>query len=370
MSKHNIDQILAALGDALKGIEQSSIIDYKSVSRNFPLKSLTGDHISGGKIQNFSSTGISDKATKEQIIVSDNGISVAKFSEGFKVNGNIEVEDARVKVLKADVIQADNIVGTIEYANDAPITFSGDSLDGKGMLWTGKGHTKQLVFVSNPDRFFVSENIEFARGKSITVNNIKLIDEKELGPTITKSNLQQVGRLKGLIVDGDIVLDQYIVYNSSTNRLGLGIEEPNAAFSVAEDGVEVIVGSKNGVKGFVGTFASHNLEIITDNTPRITVEATGNIILGNTSAGLSKVTVMGTLGINVNNPDPRAVFHANGAIKFNNKLHLSDTAAPTSGTYNVGDIVWNTNPQPGKFVGWVCTREGSPGLWSGFGRLE
>jgi hypothetical protein len=361
MSKNNIDQALAALADALKGIELNSSVDYKEISRKFPVRSLTGDHIVGGKIQNFASTGIEDTASKTQLTVSNDGVTVNNLIvnniENLKING----------ILKTKILEVDEIRADIKFEKDIPIVFSGDTLDGKGLLWAGQGYTKQFIFTSNPDRFFMSENLEFARGKSITVNNIKLIDEKELGPTITKSNLQQVGRLKGLIVDGNVVLDQYIVYNSDTNRLGLGIEEPNAALSVAEDGVEVVIGSKNGVRGYIGTHASHNLEIVTDNTPRIVVEAGGNIIIGTSN---SKTTVLGSLGVNVNNPDPRTALDVNGAIKFNNKLHLSGNEAPTSGVFNAGDIVWNNSPQPGKFVGWVCTREGSPGLWSGFGRIE
>lgn len=246
------------------------------------------------------------------------------------------------------------------------IIIKGD-IDGKGILWSGQGHNKQFLFASKPDRFFISENIDLAKGKSISVNNIKLLDEKELGATVTKSSLREVGHLKGLIVDGSMRIDQYIVYDSNTNRLGIGIENPNAALSVAEDGVEVVVGTTHGVKGFVGTFASHGLDIITDNTTRISIEAGGNITLG---SPVNKVTVLGTLGINVNNPDPRTALHVNGSIKFNNKIHLSDNGPPTSGNYVIGDIVWNSEPLPGRFVGWVCVNQGSPGLWSGFGRIE
>lgn len=256
-----------------------------------------------------------------------------------------------------------------EDVNVAEVPFiiiKGD-IDGKGILWSGQGHNKQFLFASKPDRFFVSENIDLAKGKTISVNNIKLLDEKELGATVTKSNLREVGHLKGLIVDGSMRIDQYIVYDSNTNRLGIGIENPNAALSIAEDGVEVVVGTTHGVKGFVGTYASHGLDIITDNTSRISIEAGGNITLG---SAVNKVTILGKLGINVNNPDQRAALHVNGSIKFNDKIHLNDHAFPTSGHYTVGDIVWNSQPAAGRFVGWVCVTEGSPGLWSGFGRIE
>lgn len=45
-------------------------------------------------------------------------------------------------------------------------------------------------------------------------------------------------------------------------------------------------------------------------------------------------------------------------------------AAPTSGTYKVGDIVWNTAPTGGGNVGWVCVQAGSPGVWKKFGTIE
>jgi hypothetical protein len=45
------------------------------------------------------------------------------------------------------------------------------------------------------------------------------------------------------------------------------------------------------------------------------------------------------------------------------------TARPTTGTYVVGDIVYNTAPAPGGVIGWVCTAPGSPGTFSGFGLI-
>lgn len=46
---------------------------------------------------------------------------------------------------------------------------------------------------------------------------------------------------------------------------------------------------------------------------------------------------------------------------------FSGPAAPTTGTYRVGDIVWNTAPVAAGVVGWVCVTAGTPGVWSQFG---
>lgn len=45
------------------------------------------------------------------------------------------------------------------------------------------------------------------------------------------------------------------------------------------------------------------------------------------------------------------------------------TDAPTSGTYNQGDIVWNISPSAGGYIGWVCVVGGTPGTWKGFGAI-
>jgi hypothetical protein len=165
------------------------------------------------------------------------------------------------------------------------------------------------------------------------------------------------------------MLDQYVVYNSSTNRLGLGTEDPSGAFSVAEDGVEVIIGTRDAVRGYIGTHASNTLDIITDNTARITITAGGNITLGNTKLAPVQVSVHGKLAVRVNTPDPEVDLHVNGAVKFNNKLQTTGKTYPTVGSFNSGDIVWNSEPRINQYVGWICVQAGTPGIWEPFGKI-
>jgi hypothetical protein len=249
------------------------------------------------------------------------------------------------------------------------INFKGD-IPGKGLIWSGDGYNKQLIYAENPGRFFMSETIDLAKGKGISVNNVKVIDDTELGSTVTKSNLREVGRLKGLIVDGGLSVNQYLVYDATTDRLGIGTDQPNATLSILDQNIELVFGASEPNVGSMGTFNSADLELVTDNTARLTIGAGGDITLGNPNFGPTKVKIVGSLGVNVSSIDPRTDLHVSGAIKFNDKLHLSGSEAPTSGAFNEGDILWNNSPQPGRFIGWVCTRAGNPGLWSGFGRIE
>jgi hypothetical protein len=45
------------------------------------------------------------------------------------------------------------------------------------------------------------------------------------------------------------------------------------------------------------------------------------------------------------------------------------TAAPTTGTWAVGDRMYHTAPSAGGFIGWVCTGAGTPGTWKTFGAI-
>jgi hypothetical protein len=133
--------------------------------------------------------------------------------------------------------------------------------------------------------------------------------------------------------------------------------------------IEVMLGTRDSIKGMVGTYASHDLDIVTDNTSRIAIGANGNIQLGNTKQPPVQVNVHGKLAVKVNMPDPEVDLHVNGAIKFNGKLHKYDRQHPIAGSFNAGDIVWNTEPRVNSFVGWVCVQAGDPGIWSPFGKI-
>jgi Pectate lyase superfamily protein/Right handed beta helix region len=49
---------------------------------------------------------------------------------------------------------------------------------------------------------------------------------------------------------------------------------------------------------------------------------------------------------------------------------VSGTAAPSSGSWARGDIMYHLEPVAGGNVGWVCVKGGTPGRWSAFGAIE
>ena len=138
----------------------------------------------------------------------------------------------------AEALKSDND----PTAQGSSILFK-DKIHSKGMLWAGKDYTKQLVYIENPSKIFSSESIDLAKGQALLINNLRVLSDTELGTTVTKSNLKELGRLKGLIVDGPVAINQHVFYDAASDRLGLGTDQPNAAVSIVEDGVEISIGS-------------------------------------------------------------------------------------------------------------------------------
>lgn len=241
---------------------------------------------------------------------------------------------------------------------------------GKGLIFTGEGNAKQLVLSNKPDRFFASENFDLAREKHFSIGGTVVLNSRELGSTVTKSSIKELGRLRGLIVDGSVSINQYLYYNATVDRLGLGTETPNAGLSVAEMGVEVMVGTNEDMHGMIGTFATTDLDIVTDNTTRITVKGNGDIDLGNPNRNPIAVKINGRLSVGVKNPDPSVDLHVAGPVRIQNRLHMYAPEPPNSGTFAVGDVVYNEKPSVGGHIGWVCLRAGSPGAWYPFGEIK
>jgi uncharacterized protein (AIM24 family) len=99
-----------------------------------------------------------------------------------------------------------------------------------------------------------------------------------------------------------------------------------------------------------------------DSSSAIKITGTGKVIV---EQGVQTTKIK----VNVNGGDDDVDIQTAGAVKFQGKKFEVNSQAPEFGQYTQGDIVWNDNPQPGDWVGWVCIRTGNPGMWKPFGNI-
>ena len=264
-----------------------------------------------------------------------------------------------------EVVENALTVEDVVLKSSKPLQFVADSEKGpygQGLQWRGDGPTKQFAYRANPDRIWTSESIDLSEGQSYYISNTPVLSLNELGNSVRNSNLTSVGTLQNLRTQGDLVIDDYIYYNSSLDALGIGTEAPNGKLSIATLDAEFIVDTDPGLVK-LGTWTTSDLDLITDDTVRIKIERNGTVTVK------EKLIVEQQVGIGVKNFGTDADLTVAGAIRFQGKKFDSSDTIPSSGTYLKGDIVWNSNPQPTGYVGWVCVREGTPGEWKPFGQI-
>jgi len=364
-----LKQGLDALQEAFESLAKKS-----PEPKPIPKRSLTGDHILGGKIQEFESTGIKDTSQKLSLVVTDKGITT-KFVKAEALIGNNTVKGSLTVEGNATVtgeltvkkLHVDELVADTRIERSSPLEFHPDKtgIYGKGIYWKGSGPTKQFVYRANPDRIWSSETIDLSAESFYAIDNTAVLRKGELGSSVRKSHLTEVGTLQNLKTQGDFVIDDYIYYSSAAQRLGFGTESPNASLSIVSLDSEFIV-DVEGPNTRIGNWTTDDLEIVTDDTARISISRTGNIVLG--SSGDSKVSVTGKLGVNVKNPD--VDLSTAGAVRFQGKKFEVDSKTPENGAYRKGDVVWNDDPKPTGYVGWICVRDGTPGEWKPFGQIS
>jgi hypothetical protein len=56
-------------------------------------------------------------------------------------------------------------------------------------------------------------------------------------------------------------------------------------------------------------------------------------------------------------------------LRIRRKIHHG-SAAPTTGTWERGDIFFDSSPTSGGKIGWVCTTAGTPGTWKAWGVID
>lgn len=211
-------------------------------------------------------------------------------------------------------------------------------LNGKGFTWTwGEGNLR-LGYRSG-GRIWSSGDVDVAAGKGYKIDNITVLSAKELGPQIRKSNLTEVGCLNSLTVSGPTELAGFAYFSDVHSRLGINTANPNGNISIFENNIEVIVHVPNQTTAHVGTHSNHNLAIITDNTERLVVKNSGEVVIGNETFKNGVLRVNGTLQVDTLIAETR--------IERSSPVEFKADAGGT--TYGKG-LVWIEQGQSKQFL--------------------
>jgi parallel beta-helix repeat protein len=271
-----------------------------------------------------------------------------------------------------------------------------------------QGECHNLVFSNNVLRsvghgFQVSSNvgtmtnividgnvIEDITGTAGTPDGIVL--QNVSGVTITNNTIRNAFRfgIYAAVVFGNVVISSNIV----TNTGGSGVAGPaifvgpNAGTTIDSLVIEgnMCAGHQMVTNGIIsiqqGSGAAATIAaLVLSNNTLIGVGATNNRGMYSTT-GI--VFTRGIVSGNVSDAIDQFVVGAGSGLSFRNNVSASllapDTtmgraipaasAIPSSGTFQVGDVVFHSAPAPSGNIGWVCTTAGSPGTWKAFGTIS
>lgn len=358
----DIRKSLESLADSIEKIQSQP-----SPKPEIKDRSINGNKINGGMITNFSSVGIKDESSRAVIAVRDDGLHVdavyvKKIANPLTVEGNLDVKGE----IHATKLHVDEVSADIRNERTSPLEFkgNGDLPFGKGLIWTGGEYTKQFVLQSKPARIWSSEDIDLHREKSYKIGTQTVLEKHSLGDSVIHSKLKTIGVLHNLNVAGSIEIDNFVKYNADTEQFSIGAEDPNGMFSLESFDHEFVIDPTDNKNWKIGTWTTSGLDIVTDNTVRLQIENTGKLRVH------SKTTFDCPVGIGVNNFEDDVDLTVAGAVRIQNRKQESGGESPSQGNYRKGDIVWNTDPKPTGYVGWICVRAGQPGDWKPFGQIS
>tara|TARA_B000000557_G_scaffold234875_1_gene210282 strand:- start:375 stop:1289 length:915 start_codon:yes stop_codon:yes gene_type:complete len=177
--------------------------------------------------------------------------------------------------------------------------------------------------------------------KSVRIDGNEVLWKDRLGNSVKFSKLVEVGVLKTLNVSDTLTVEG--------GKVGVNTLEPGGTLGVAKDGLEVVI-DVVGSTPFVGTNTSDRFSIGTNREPTLFVSHDNKI------------------GIKVKTP--KQDLDVAGPIRYQGQTHQYLKDEPVNGSHERGDIVWNSEPEPGKPLGWVCVKSGAPGTWRHFGEIS
>lgn len=311
------------------------VIDLYIWSRNVVL--------TGNRLENSHVAPIRGKVNADNLVVSGNvihgvtqhipssasGISLVPATVG-PVAGRYVITD---NIVKGGGFRGIEITGTADNKPEL-VEVSGNMIDTVADIGIYVGNVKHFTIASNMISDTGGSGITYA----LCEGNGKIADNLIKGAGST--GIGYVGVQKSLCL----------------SIAGNMIDSP-AAQGIAVENIGELLLHGNIVKNVVSVNGTQRAFRIGGTSAVDVASIKNNVVSGTVASGPVTYTGAGATALQEDGNS------WNGAVKYG-------SAAPTTGTYARGDIVYNTTPIPGSGIGWVCTSAGSPGTWKAFGTIE
>lgn len=276
---------------------------------------ITGDNISGGIVQNFSSTGIDDRATS---------IAVTVLDEHTIIENNLIAASSNIKGTL--VVEGDLIVRGIIPTDTAAFR---DIVQNAQSSVLAK--IDQNLFAGYTNLIFEKMQRDGIDLNRITVNGEEIISGNRIGNRIVESNLQRLGLVKDLQTQGESLLSETLYV--SNKRVGINTIEPGHALSVWDQEVEIVAAKRTQNTGMFGTVRQQEFVLSSNNKNNIVCRTDGSVVVQ-----LLQV----------------------GDVPMSSSSRIPASSQPK------GTILWNSDPDIGKPIGWVSLGNAR---WAEFGQI-
>ena len=253
-------------------------------------------------LDNFSSTGIDDRATHCQLTVMD---------ETTVVENKLTANSA--EVITALTVKDLVVKGSINTDNRSWDTLA-ESISEKTLKKLNEDWKESLI--ESITTKVSEQGIDIA---NIRAGDTYLVAGNQLASSITESSLRRVGTLQELSTSGKTVLnDTLVVVN---DRVGINTADPDSALTVWDEEISIGLGKNQKNEAYIGTNRNQSLSIVVNRQPQIVLNTDGETRINKLRVGQF------------------CIGH-------------SPQVPGWSGTR--GDIMFNSNPVPGSDFAWVC----------------
>ena len=251
------------------------------------------------------------------------------------------IDTSKLKVHRNNIIDFGNTAGIEDIADNVQLTIMNDAVVVENKIVTNQINSN-IVYTDT----LVAKDVAVDQPWVDTLKNNflesipKPKEPKDWSFKVAemeariKVNEERGGHLKELEVTGESLLSDVLYTTPGNKRVGINTMEPSDALTVWDQETEIVIGKHKVQEGYIGTRRRQNLNIGSNNKVGIKIDSNGKVLIDH--------------------------------LELQGRIISSGNSVPNHAS-KTGDIVLNTKPAVGSYIGWVCI----DGIkWAGFGKID